>query len=286
MKKSLIVLIIIASVLTVLGVIIAGVSLAVGGFEFKNINLLGEYEIKPNEHPVFVDFEYIDITSSSENVLILPSPDGKTRVVAYETQKVYCTVEIVNNTLKVRYVDARMWFDMVGIQVDVPKVILYLPEGNYKKLTVTTSSGKIECDSNALTFENAELKSSSGKIEFSANITDTISAKTSSGGIELEDITPIFLNAHTSSGKVELSNIISGRLDTETSSGTIELEECDAQILTLKSSSGNIRGTLLSDKLFQVSIDSGAVSVPPSVNDGGTCTVTTSSGNIKLQIVK
>ncbi len=286
MKKSLLILIIVASALTVLGVIIAGISFALGGFELKNISLLGEYELKPNEHPVFVDFEYIDISTSSENVLILPSPDSKTRIVADETQKVYCTVEVLNNTLKVKYVDARMWFDMVGVQVDVPKVTLYLPEGRYEKLTVSTSSGAIECDSDALTFENAELEASSGKIDFSANVIDTLSVTTSSGKIELEDMTPSILNAHASSGKVELSDIVCDTLNAEASSGNIELEECNAQIMRLKTSSGNIRGTLLSDKRFQVSTGSGSVSVPPSANDGGACTVTTSSGNIKLRIVE
>ncbi len=287
MKKSLLILIIIASALTLAGLLIMTASFAFNGFEFKNISLLGEYEISPNEHPIFVEFKNIEIKTSSQNISVLPSPDGKARVVANETKKLYCTVELSGDTLKVQYVDTRMWFDMVGVQFGSTELTLYLPEGDYENLKLSTSSAKIKCDSQALTFKNAELTASSGDIEFSANVTDGLSVKASSGKAELWDMSPVSLAASSSSGKVELSNVtVKDSLDIKTTSGSIEFDKCDAQEMILSTSSGSIHGTLLSDKLFEVSSGSGSISVPASVSDCGKCTVSTSSGNIKLSIAK
>ncbi len=325
MKKSLLILIIIASALTLVGLIFMGISFALGGLKFKNVNLLGEYNIAPNEHLVFVEFDSIEISSMSETVVILPSTDGKTKIVADETKNMYSTVEITGNTLKVRYVDARMWFERMGVQVDIPTLTLYLPEGSYKALKVSTQSAKIKCDTELLSFENAELSASSGAIEFSANVTKTLSAKTSSGKIELAGMKPSALTVQASSGKLELCDIVcdtlvlktssgkaelenirlttltaqahsgavelenvvaAGSIKIDTSSGNIDLDRCDANELSLSASSGRIRGTLLSGKIFNIESNSGNIICPPSTNDGGICTASTSSGNIVIEIVK
>ena len=59
------------------------------------------------------------------------------------------------------------------------------------------------------------------------------------------------------------------------------INDVDAITLKLIASTGNITGTILSNKVFQASSSTGIINVP-SVQSGGVCYISTTTGNIKI----
>ena len=57
----------------------------------------------------------------------------------------------------------------------------------------------------------------------------------------------------------------------------------DADSILIKTSTGNVKGTLLSEKVFSAESDTGRVSIPKSYS-GGECDISTSTGDIKIEI--
>ena len=85
------------------------------------------------------------------------------------------------------------------------------------------------------------------------------------------------------SGDASLERVTAaGAVTIETTSGDVELERSDAASLTISTTSGEVEGSLLTSKNFAVSSSIGRVSVPTSDPAGAPCTVTTTSGDIRL----
>ena len=76
----------------------------------------------------------------------------------------------------------------------------------------------------------------------------------------------------------------SGAVTIETTSGDVELERSDAASLTISTTSGEVEGSLLTSKNFAVSSSIGRVSAPTADPAGAPCTVTTTSGDIRLTV--
>ncbi len=194
----------------------------------------------------------------------------------------------------------------------------------YSFLDVRTGNGNIDCTDKSLSFESVALSTAAGDIRYaspaprainavasSGNImlsdlqTDTLTVSASSGNIALHHVTvhrdlaaetssgnsslvdcrAANLTLTTSSGNGKLQDVVATEtLSVKTVSGNMTLDRCDALTLTLTASSGNVKALLLSAMLFDVQTDSGNVACPPSVRDGGYCTIRTKSGNIDVQI--
>lgn len=172
-------------------------------------------------------------------------------------------------------------------------------------LTLKTASGDLTVS--GLTAGSLEARSTSGEVAIrSVTVRGDLVVETVSGEIELEDASAQALSVQSTSGNLELTNVstaapmkfhaVSGdvgltdviaaaHMDIETVSGEIHLERSDAETLWIKSTSGDVSGSLLTDKLFITHTTSGDVRVPNSSTSGGTCEVTTTSGEIHLNYV-
>ncbi len=69
------------------------------------------------------------------------------------------------------------------------------------------------------------------------------------------------------------------------STGDVRFDRCDAPELLIKTDTGDVRGSLLSEKVFITQTDTGRVNVPKTVT-GGTCQITTNTGDIKIEIAE
>ncbi len=172
-------------------------------------------------------------------------------------------------------------------------------------VNVKTSSGKIdisEVECASMAAENSsgsiyistvsatgdmEVKGTSGSIHITdVDVDGDMAVNATSGGLNLENVECTNLTAENNSGKISCTSVVaSGDINLENSSGGIVLEACDAENLKLSATSGSIRGTLLTEKIFQADATSGSVDVPKTTS-GGVCEVTTTSGSIKISIVE
>lgn len=254
-------------------------------------------------YPVSAGFTDISITEYYADVKLRTSRDGSISVTTRDAEDVTHTVQVVNGTLTISRPEPTMGERWFHDDDDDPTVILYLPAGNYGSLTVNTTSGDVET-AGQLNFSAANLTTVSGDVDLAGSVTGAVNCTTTSGDIELKGPTLGAVQTNTTSGDTEITGAViqslkaesvsgdmdlerttaSGAIEISTTSGDVELESVDAASLAIDTTSGEVEGSLLSGKNFSVSSTSGRVNVPASTAGAGACTVSTTSGSIRLTV--
>lgn len=277
---------------------------------------------KSNTYTIDKAFTNISIDGMECNIKLIPSDDNKYKVVCRESDKIYHSVSVENDTLFIKRNDNREWYEHFGIYWSDMEVSVYLPENNYGELYAKSLSGEIVIPE-TFSFDSADVQSTSGNVRFLASVNgemtvntvsgelyvgkskpskltaesvsgcvtvenivaqDFVNVKAISGEIKMSEIRCQSITANTTSGGLSLSDVVTReKIQIESVSGNVDLNRCDAASLWLKTTSGNIYGTLLSEKFFVTNTLSGNVSVPHSPS-GGKCEVTTTRGNIEFII--
>ena len=150
------------------------------------------------------------------------------------------------------------------------------------------------CDSEieALSLENTLIKqytmtASTGSVSAKGvTCTGDITVKVSTGRLNAENVSSKSFTSTGSTGSASLKNVIAEEsFSVKRSTGSIKLDGCDAASIVISTDTGNITGTLLSEKNFIASSDTGNISVPDT-HTGGRCELTTDTGDIKISIKK
>lgn len=279
-----------------------------------------KYETKIYE--VNENFENISIKSSTANITLMPSEDGKCKVECLEEKKEKHSVEVKEGTLIIKSVNKKSWYDYFRLNFGQAEIKVYLPPAEYSSLTVNGSIGNIKTAKD-FKFENADITLSIGDVDFFAAASDTVKIKTTTGSINIENEHSKSLDLSASTGKITLSNvtcdgdigikvstgktvltdvkcknltssgstgsiylnnvIASEKINIKRSTGTVKFEGSDADEIFVKTSTGNVSGSLITDKIFITDTDTGSIDVPKSTT-GGKCEITTDTGNIKISI--
>lgn len=283
---------------------------AVGGLTVLRTGLVAEaawrHDYTPltvNTYPVSGNFTNVSVTDYYADVQFRVSRDGSVSVVTRDAADVTHTVRVEGNTLTVTRPEPSVGQRLFHHDDDDPEVTIYLPAGNYGALTVSNTSGDIET-AGQLGFASASLTTVSGDIDLNGPVSGKIVCNTTSGDVELRCPTAGDVEISTTSGDAELNDsyiqslkVVSvngevnlerttaaGAVTIETTSGDVELERSDAASLTISTTSGEVEGSLLTSKNFAVSSSIGRVSAPTADPAGGPCTVTTTSGDIRLAV--
>lgn len=289
-----------AACLVGIGIIIMGGAMTMLNWDFRKLSTV-KYET--NSYVIHNAFTDISLNTNTADILFTPSEDGSCKVICYEDANLKHTVTAEDNTLKIQLVDQRKWFSYIGIHFGSPKITVYLPAGEYGALNIQTSTGDTEIAKD-FQFNSIDISQSTGDVINYASAADSIQIKTSTGKITISDIhcegdvttgvstgkthllnincQNLFSNGNT--GDASLKNVIcSDKLSIERSTGDIMLDGCDASEISIQTDTGDVKGSLLSDKVFIASTDTGRVDVPKTVS-GGKCEITTDTGNIKITV--
>lgn len=312
-------LIITAVILLVVGAALVAVALITSGFNFSGI---GNAETETVEHVTENGFEKIDIASKESDIIIRRSEDGRTRVVCVEREKVKHSVSAENGTLAIKAQDNRGLLDRFGLLPAKLSVTVYLPGERYEALTVDGGTGNVSVP-DGFSFGAAELKTSTGKVEYSADTDGDLRITASTGSVTVRDIRAGSVTVSVSTGSVTASSVtaknafqvtvstgrtaldgvrcgelttsgstgdvtlrdtvVSGALRIERSTGDVKFEKSDAGSIYVKTSTGSVTGTLLSGKIFAAGSTTGSVSVPDT-SSGGKCEIHTTTGKIKISL--
>ena len=320
MKKWTIWLII-ALCLIILGGGIFVAVLAVNDWDFSKFGG-GRYETKT--YTLEEEFENITIDTDTADVVFLPSTDGKCKVVACEEEKQPYSVSVTDGTLNVKLVDERKWYDHISIfNFEEAKLTVYLPQTEYGKLTLTSTTGdtdipknftfasvdiqattgdvkflgsslgniKIAVSTGDITMDGAQAKGldltvTTGNIRLSNAVCEGIKIDVSTGKSKLENVACKTLVSDGDTGDIELKNVIATEsIYIERDTGDVRFEGMDGGEITIETDTGDVTGTLLSDKIFFVETDTGDKNVPQTTT-GGKCTITTDTGDIYIRIAK
>ena len=280
MKKGFIIA---AVILVVAGTLIFAIAFIASDFDFSRLDT-DEYET--NTYALNEDFETIEIISKEANIILKNSDNQKPSVDCVERTKVRYDVYVKNGVLKIIVVDNRSWYDYLTLFSFRPQSItVYLPSNFYKSLTVKTSTGDINIDD--FRAEMINLSVSTGKI-CGRNIecAKTFSTEVSTGKISLTDIMCKSFISIGSTGDITLKNVLaSDECNIKRNTGDVIFDNCDALKLTVRTSTGDVTGTLRSEKNFIAKTSTGKINVPDT-NSGGKCEITTSTGDILIELTR
>lgn len=318
-KKTKIWLIMAASLVLVGGIIFTGV-MTVFKWDFAK---LSTSNYKTNSYEINQNFKNISVVSDTADILFVPTNDSKGSVVCYDRKNEKHSVTVKDETLVIEIVDTRKWYEHIGINFGAPKIIVYIPQGEYGALSVKSSTSNVEIPK-SFKFESIDISTNTGEVKNCASAMEAIKIKTSTGGIRVENASAGSFDLSVSTGRVSVKDITCGDVkvkvstgdakledidckniisngDTgdislknviaketfyiERSTGEVELHACDAAEIFVKTDTGDVKGVLLSEKVFITQTDTGSVNVPKTVN-GGKCEITTDTGNIKIEIEK
>ena len=310
---------IIGIVLMVAGIFVFSAVMSICGWDFTRLSTV-RYET--NVHDVKEKFSGISVDTDIANILFVESSDGNCTVACREEKNLYHTVSVQDGILTVQVENHRKWYEYIGIHSGTQQITVSLPAGNYGALSVRTSTGKVEIPK-AFTFESIEITGSTGDVTNLASVLNTMKIHTGTGDIRVEGVSASALDlrvstgqilltetmcsgnlkVHVSTGKtyltdvrcvgltsdgntgdITLKNVIAaGKINITRTTGDVIFDGCNAAELTIRTDTGDVKGTLLSEKIFMVHTNTGKIRVPKTVS-GGICEVTTSTGDIRLEI--
>lgn len=309
----------IATVLVVLGVLLFAGVMTVNRWEFSR---LGTVKYETNTYEFDEEIRDLSIHTDAADLLFVPSDDGSCKVVCYERQMMHHTVEVENGTLFIRAVDARAWYESIGITLETPKLTVYLPQKEYSALVIDGSVGTVELP-DAFSFESVEISGDTTNVLCRASASQQIKITLDVGDIQLEHLSADSLElasdtgdvtvssvtcanamqVEVDTGSVRLTDVACGSLTATADTGDILLERvtatgamtlqseigavqflgCDAGELHIVTDTGDVTGTLLSEKVFLAESDTGEIDIPKTVT-GGVCEIRTDTGDIQIQL--
>ena len=317
MKKSIMISLIVAGALVLSGAGLFAGAMTASGWDFSVLNT---YEVVNNTYDVDEPFTNISIDTDKVDIRFAKSSDGKCRVATRDTSNHIYSVAVEDETLHIR-VYFKGLFE-IGIGVYESYVTVYLPEDVYGELTIKEDTGDIEIPEN-FSFESMDIELDTGDVTSRADTTGTcriatttgdvkvqgasvghLALRTTSGDIAVSDVvcagnfsanvrtgdtiltnlTCTDLTSTGTTGELKLTNVItSGKIDIMRDTGDVTFEGSDAANIKVKTDTGDVTGTLLSDKVFVYKTDTGDVDLPKTTT-GGTCDITTDTGNICISI--
>ena len=287
-----------------------------GGNEF--MQALNKYTEKTEQ--ISASFDGIEIVSDTADLTFVPANECKIEYTTHKRITYSTTVE--NGVLKIKLEDNRHWFEKIFSLGHSSKLTVYLPTGEYSSLTVNQATGDINVPA-GYTFGNVDISLSTGDTSFCASTNEALKIHATTGDITLVNISCGSLDTKVTTGKTYLTNvsvigdasvtvstgksyltnvsctnftstgntgdiemtslIASGKIDIERSTGDVDFSACDAEEIYVTTGTGSVKGTLLTNKIFQVRTSTGKIDVPESW-EGGKCKITTTTGKIEISI--
>ena len=299
MSKSRKTWLIIATFFVVIGGVIFMALMQSVKWDFSKLSTV-KYET--NSYEIQEEYKNISIVTDTSDVEFVISENAKSTVVCYEQTKITHLVSVKEHTLTIEIQDTRKWYEHIGISFGSPKITVCLPKGEYGELSVRCDTGDISVDEQ-FEFESIDILGSTGDVINRASASEDIRLKTSTGRICVENVSANNIHLAISTGDVILKNvtcqsvvskgstgnillegvIAKESISVERNTGNVKFEGSDAADILVKTSTGDVKGTLLSEKVYIVETSTGDIKVPKSTK-GGTCEITTSTGDIKISV--
>ena len=312
--------------------IIAGSFVLLGGLLFSgimtlvdwNFSMLSTNEAQTNEYVFDEKFENIDVSINTADIEFIESTADAVKVVCVEESDEKHTVKIENNTLSINYNITKDLYQYIGINFNSPKILVYIPAGEYGALTIDSDTGDVDIPS-IFSFSSIDITATTADIKNYASSKGDVNIKTSTGSISLDNVSVKSLDLTVTTGSINVSNAsvdlggrrkikkgkselynvtcksiitkgstgdltltnveASEKYNITRSTGDVTFDSSDAKEINIETDTGDVKGTLLSDKIYIINTNTGDVYVPKTTT-GGVCEITTSTGDINIKVNK
>ena len=302
MNKTTKIWLIIATSLIFAGIIIFTTTMSLLHWDFTKLSTV---KYRTTTHEITEEFKNISIKVDTSDVEFFYTTDSKITVTATEYENSTHSIKVEDGTLKIEATDTRKWYEYVSLfTFQSPKVSVYLPFGNYEKLSINLDTGDVKMP-NDLNFSSIDIVSDTGDVINYASATEYIKIQTTTGDVKLEKISTNEITIIVTTGDVKIKDvacktfvsngntgditlinlIASDSFNILRSTGDVEFYKCDAEYIEVKTDTGDVEGSFSSNKIFITKTSTGDVEVPKTTN-GGTCKITTTTGDIEIYIIR
>lgn len=303
MRKAIIIIPIVIGV----SLVAAGTAIAVvAATRYQNGSNIAHVQ---KTHDIEQEFTSFSAELSTADYEIKTTTDGKARVECDEKEKLYHEVKVENNTLSVRLIDNRHWYEKwFNWDFRNMKVTVYVPAKAYENIDVKNSTGYVRIPSD-VSFKKMNVKTSTGEMMIQSDVEESITLKASTGNISLEGLEAGSVKIDTSTGKIDFRNVtVNDNVEThcstghayftdttfenlntkvstgdvrltrsvaekhiqiKTSTGDVRLDDADAETLDIETDTGYVKGTLLTPKMFEATSDTAKPKLPPVTSWSG-----------------
>ena len=264
MKLAKRIAMILASVLTALGLIMMIAGMFMLDWDYYRLDLDGEY-VEKTYTAQSVDIREIRVELNNMKVKVVPT-DAERVTLHYldnETQRVTVTEE--NGVLSLKDRSGSFNFDNLwkqltsgmfhGLRKGDFTAVVEIPRSLLPSLYLHSSNAWVGVQSVGL--DTAEIVTSNGRLELNEVHCQTLSAQSSNAAVVLNGVSVQGeAGIATSNGSIELHGLDAEKLDAATSNAAIQVQELTARQISLNTSNGNIGGTVLGSSA-QYSVSSG-----------------------------
>ena len=161
------------------------------------------------------------------------------------------------------------------------EMTLYLPQGCYESLDITTASGGMEI---AQSFDSVRVSGASSDIALSGTFGGRVEIQTASGDVELNGRFSQRVQIQTGSGEISAKEAGFGSVNLRTASGDIDLYNVLADTLEIHCASGDLELNRVCGKSLVLESGSGDMDLEDTLSKG-TLHCKTVSGDMDLQRV-
>lgn len=288
-----------------------------------DFNRLSTRKYETTTHAITESFTHISVTADTADIQFAPSEDDGVSVVCYEDVDFRHTVAVEGDTLVIQPTQSQKWYQHIGIGFASPTITVYLPAGEYGDLTVNANTGDVYLPAD-VNFESVDIAVSTGDVACSAFVSGELKVKTSTGDISLKAVVAESIHLSATTGEIGMKTVETGDLSVAVTTGEVEIyrvncrrltsigntgdillrdviatetfsiqcstgdvifDHCDAAELTVTTDTGDVIGSFLTQKTFITHTDTGNVEIPHTAPSGGSCEITTDTGNIYITLV-
>ena len=132
---------------------------------------------------------------------------------------------------------------------------------------------------------NMDLSATTGRVSVTASeCGGNVDVGIGTGKTELTDLSCGSITTVGTTGDIRMKNVIAKEsVSIERGTGDVTFDACDAAEISVRTTTGDVTGSLLSPKIFEADATTGDVRVPSS-DEGGTCVINTTTGDIHITI--
>ena len=233
MNKSICIWFTIGGILILLGAVLFCLTAYSAGFNFGNIFGSATEEITL---VITDDFEGISIDTTTADIDFCLTDDGSCKVVATDEKGINYSANVEDGVLKISSKNDRKWYEKIFNIGFISSLTVYLPEAEYESLVINELTGNINVPA-YLHFGSADIKLSTGKLNYYAETLGSINVVGSTGDVSIKCRCTGAVDVNISTGNLLLNGIESAAdINVKVSTG-------DVKIVNSVCNSMNIYGT-------------------------------------------
>ena len=232
-----------------------------------------------NTYDITDEFNKINIDIDTADLEFIASEAG-TKVECVETEHIKHTVSVVDQTLTITSSNDKHWyfFSLFNVKITVK---VYMPSGMYESLNILTDTGDVTIPSD-FSFKNANIKCTTGDVDFKSNVEEALNVKVSTGKIRISSLTTNDLEARASTGKVFLTDLaVANSIKVNTTTGDTNLNNVTAKNINLEADTGDMLLTNVSTEAIELRTTTGK-HILTNVVATGDFKVNASTGKVKF----